>query len=117
MLREAGGLRGGRIVQGGPEAARQGESLRTEAGARGDFHEYRHMERFIGTVQDAGASGQLWRAIKGKGAFRHFKDIAARRGVLAAWFRHREDAMRKFVIEWAAETSVPYEDNAKARKP
>lgn len=39
-----------------------------------DFHEYRHMERFIGTVPDQPAADELWRAIKGRGAFRHFKD-------------------------------------------
>ena len=38
-----------------------------------DFHEYRQMERFIGTVQDNTTAEQLWRAIKGKGAFRYFK--------------------------------------------
>jgi hypothetical protein len=27
-----------------------------------DFHEYRHMERFIGRVEDANAADQLWRA-------------------------------------------------------
>lgn len=31
-----------------------------------DFHEYRHMEKFIGTVTDADQADQLWRAIKGK---------------------------------------------------
>src|SRR5438067_12280751 len=41
-----------------------------------EFHEYRQMERFIGTVRSAGAADQLWRAIKGKGAFRYFKDTA-----------------------------------------
>src|SRR3954463_6821596 len=35
-----------------------------------DFHEYRHMERFIDTLNDADACEQLWRAVKGKGAFR-----------------------------------------------
>src|SRR4051794_39510062 len=39
-----------------------------------DFHEYRHMERFIGTLNEADAHEQLWRALKGKGAFRSFKD-------------------------------------------
>ena len=36
-----------------------------------DFHEYRQMERFIVTVRNDDAAEQLWRAIKGKGAFRH----------------------------------------------
>src|SRR5438094_10220442 len=31
-----------------------------------DFHEYRQMERFIRTVENAEIAEQLWRAIKGK---------------------------------------------------
>jgi hypothetical protein len=38
-----------------------------------DFHEYRHMERFIGTVESTPAAEELWRAIKGKGAFLFFQ--------------------------------------------
>ena len=33
-----------------------------------EFHEYRQMERFIGTVRNSGAADQLWRAIKGEAA-------------------------------------------------
>lgn len=43
-----------------------------------DFHEYRQLERFIGAVEDSRVADELWRAIKGKGAFRYFK--APRRG-------------------------------------
>ena len=50
-----------------------------------DFHEYRQMERFIGTVKDRNMSEQLRRAIKGKGAFRYFKDNANRLGILKDW--------------------------------
>jgi hypothetical protein len=38
-----------------------------------DFHEYRQMERSIQTVENAQAAEQLWRAIKGKGAFSLFQ--------------------------------------------
>src|SRR5207237_3165266 len=41
-----------------------------------EFHEYRQMERFIGTVRNAEAADQLSQAIRGKGAFRYFKDTA-----------------------------------------
>jgi hypothetical protein len=80
-----------------------------------DFHEYRHMERFIGTVEDAEITEQLWRAIKGKGAFRYFKDTARRLGLLERWYQYRDDAMKEFVIEWAEAHNVPYVDDIKAR--
>ena len=81
-----------------------------------DFHEYRQMERFIGTVQNTEAAEQLWRAIKGKGAFRYFKDTASRLGLLEPWYRHRDDAMKEFVVEWAEAKNVPYVDDLKDRK-
>jgi hypothetical protein len=81
-----------------------------------DFHEYRHMERFIGTVENAEAAEQLWRAIKGKGAFRYFKDTASRLGLLERWYQYRDDAMKEFVVEWAEAKNVPFEDDVKDRK-
>ncbi len=54
-------------------AADSGERF-VNAPGKFDFHEYRQMERFIGTVEDRAAADQLSRAIEGKGAFRYFKD-------------------------------------------
>lgn len=72
-----------------------------------DFHEYRHMERFIGTVTDADSANQLWRAIKGKGAFRYFKDTAHRLGVIEDWYRYRDETMNRFMLDWAEANQVP----------
>lgn len=80
-----------------------------------DFHEYRQMERFIGTVEDAEAAGQLWRAIKGKGAFRYFKDTASRLGLLRQWYQYRDAAIEKFVVQWAEARKIPFEDDVKNR--
>jgi hypothetical protein len=80
-----------------------------------DFHEYRHMERFIGTVENADAAEQLWRAIKGKGAFRSFKDTASRLGLLEQWYRYRDDAMKEFVVGWAEAREIPFEDDVKPK--
>ena len=75
-----------------------------------DFHEYRHLERFIGTVADARIAEQLWRAIKGKGAFRHFKDTADRLGVLDGWFAYRDAAAKRFMLDWAAANGVTVDE-------
>ena len=74
------------------------------------------MERFIGTVEDAEAVEQLWRAIKGKGAFRYFKDTASRLGLLEDWYRYRADAMKEFVMDWAEANNIRCEDDVKGRK-
>ena len=82
-----------------------------------DFHEYRHLERFIGTVASAEAAEQLRQAIKGKGAFRYFKDTASRLGLLEQWYRYRDAVLKEFVVEWAEAKNVPYIDDLKDRKP
>jgi hypothetical protein len=73
---------------------------------RFDFHEYRHMERFVAGVADAGIADQLWRAIKGKGAFRHFKDTAHRLGLLDRWYQYRQQAMEEFMADWAEANGI-----------
>jgi len=80
---------------------------------RFEFHEYRHMERFIGSLSDEAAAEQLWRAIKGKGAFRYFKDTLHRLGLQDQWYRYREKVMKEFVIDWAKDNQVPYEDDSR----
>ncbi len=76
-----------------------------------DFHEYRHMERFIDTLPVSSAADQLWRAIKGRGAFRHFKDTAHRLGVLDAWYAYRDEALRRFMLDWARAHDIPVDES------
>ena len=78
-----------------------------------DFHEYRQLERFIETVANTDAAGQLLRAIKGKGAFRYFKDTASRLGLLEQWYRFRDMAMKEFVVDWAESHQIPFVDDVK----
>jgi len=72
-----------------------------------EFHEYRHMERFIGTVTDAQIAEELWRSIKGKGAFRYFKDTAGRLGLIEEWYRFRNDAAERLMLDWAQINNIP----------
>jgi hypothetical protein len=81
-----------------------------------DFHEYRQMERFIRTVYDPEAADELWRAIKGKRAFRYFKDTVHRLGLREEWCRFRDDALKELVIDWAEAKKVPYEDDLENAK-
>lgn len=78
---------------------------------RFEFHEYQHMERFIETIPIAEIANQLWRAIRGSGAFGRFKSTLYRLGIENRWYRYRDEAMKEFVIEWAKENDVAYEDD------
>ena len=76
-----------------------------------EFHEYRVMEEFIRSMDDDEAADQLWQAIKGRGAFRYFKDTLHRLGIQQSWYDYLEEAQRAFVIEWAEENNVAFEDD------
>ena len=76
-----------------------------------EFHEYQVMEDFIRSIDDNEAANQLWRAIKGRGAFRYFKDTLHKLGIQQSWYDYLEDAQREFVIGWAKENNVPFEDD------
>ena len=80
-----------------------------------EFHECRHMELFIRSLADEEAAEQLWRAIKGRGACRHFKDTLYRLGLQDQWYQYRDEAMKQFVIEWAEANGVAYEDDLPGR--
>jgi hypothetical protein len=82
-----------------------------------EFHEYRVMEEFIESIDDDESANQLGRAIKGRGAFRYFKDTLYRLGIQQSWYDYLEEAQREFVIEWAKENNVAFEDDLrKSRK-
>jgi len=87
-----------------------------DAPSKFDFHEYRLVERFIGTVEDSAAAEQLRRTIKGKGAFRYFKDTASRLGLLKRWYQYRDDAMKEFVRDWAEARQIPVVDDVTSKR-
>ena len=65
------------------------------------YGDYRDMERFIGTVEDARLRERLWNAIQGRGAFRRFKDLLARHPqVEEAWFNFKDARLQKRVANW-----------------
>lgn len=67
------------------------------------YGDYRDMERFIGTIEDARLRERLWNAIRGRGAFRRFKDLLARHPqVEEAWFESKDARLQKRVANWLA---------------
>lgn len=73
-----------------------------------DIHEYRIMERFCLSIVDKEISESLYRAIKGRGAFRRFKDDVHRFGVADDWHRYRDEALKKIAKEWCEANSIEY---------
>lgn len=68
--------------------------------SKDEIHEYSIVERFCEEVEDAGLREELLSAIRGRGAFRRFKDLAQERGVEEAWYLYRQRALEDIAAEW-----------------
>jgi hypothetical protein len=65
------------------------------------YADYNDMERFIGTVEDPQLRERLWRAIKGRGAFRYFKDVLWEHpDVKEQWYEFKEARRQRRLTDW-----------------
>ncbi|MFP4083238.1 MAG: UPF0158 family protein [Candidatus Aminicenantes bacterium] len=78
--------------------------------SRFDIHEYHMMERFALSVDDEFSAGLL-AAIKGKGAFRRFKDGVRRFGIEEEWLKFRGAKFKELAVDWCGENEVEYLDD------
>lgn len=80
-----------------------------------DFHEYRRMEEFIDSMPAGEAQERLGQAISGKGVFRRFKDEAMRIGVIDGWYKFRDETLRQFLRDWAADHNLTLDETSPVR--
>jgi hypothetical protein len=73
-----------------------------------DIHEYSIMERFCRSVEDDDICEDLCNAIRGRGAFRYFKDKIHEYGIADDWYKYRDDALREIAIVWCEENGISY---------
>ncbi len=67
---------------------------------RFEMHEYQIMERFCLSVDNEDMRDDLCDAIRGRGAFRRFKDRVQVYGMAEEWYRYRDAALREIAIAW-----------------
>jgi hypothetical protein len=75
---------------------------------RFEINEYRMMERFCLSVDDDDLRDDLCDAIRGRGAFRRFKDRIQAHGIAEAWFRYRDAALREIAMAWCEAHGLQY---------
>ncbi len=85
--------------------------LEDEAGylplpSRWEINEYQIMEEFIDSLPDETVRNVLYRAIRGKGAFRMFKDRICDLEIRQDWFDYRDRAFRKIAADWCEVNGV-----------
>ncbi|MGP4077434.1 UPF0158 family protein [Halobacillus sp. K22] len=73
-----------------------------------DVDEYQMMEAFINSLQGDQARNDLSKAIRGKGAFRRFKDQIVTYGVRDQWYEYKDEQYRTLAMEWCEENDIPY---------
>jgi len=73
-----------------------------------EINEYEIMEDYCLTVSDHVKRDTLLRAIKGKGAFRRFKDTIIDFDIEEQWYSFRNERYKEIAIEWCKDNSVNY---------
>lgn len=73
-----------------------------------DINEYNMMEEFCFSVQDSKSQEALLRAIRGKGAFRRFKDKVFNVGLEQDWYDYRDKCYRQIVIDFCEQNDLEY---------
>jgi hypothetical protein len=74
-----------------------------------DIHEWQIMSDFADEIDDVELSDRLGRAIRGKGAFRMFRDAVEHAGMREEWFHFKREALRKIARRALEERDIPYQ--------
>lgn len=65
-----------------------------------DIHEYNIMDSFVDSLPSNAVKHQLENAIRGKGAFRRFKDTINHLGIAQQWYNYQAAAYREIAVRW-----------------
>ncbi|BCK42760.1 TPA: hypothetical protein U1V47_001326 [Streptococcus suis] len=76
-----------------------------------DFNPYTFMELYISDLTDGDLSGRLSRAIRGRGAFRRFKNELERCDRFEEWYAFETQCYKELVLEWCQENKIAIVDN------
>ena len=76
-----------------------------------DIHEYSIMEDYCYSVNNPQIADELFRAIRGSGAFRRFKNTLYRHNLEDDWFAFRTSAFKDIAVNWLDANEIPYVDD------
>lgn len=75
-----------------------------------EINEYEMMEDFCLAINDERIQSNLLNTIKGKGAFRRFKDKVIELEIERDWYNFREKRYRQLAVEWCQINEVEFID-------
>jgi hypothetical protein len=75
---------------------------------RFEMNEYCIMERFCLSIEDDDMQEDLCGAIRGRGAFRRFKERVHAYGIAEEWYQYRDAALKEIDIAWCEAHGIAY---------
>jgi hypothetical protein len=79
---------------------------------RFEIDEYRMMDRFAAGIVDPGARAELADLLRGRGAFRRFKDGVRQLGLAEEWYSFRDRGYEEVAWAWCEEHGIIVEPPA-----
>ncbi|WP_113930951.1 UPF0158 family protein [Bacillus sp. P14.5] len=73
-----------------------------------DINEYDIMEGFCFSISNEEQKNDLLSAIRGRGAFRRFKDTIAEWDLNDQWYSYRTKKFKQIAIEWCRDNEISY---------
>lgn len=73
-----------------------------------EINEYEMMEDFCDALDNQRHRDSLRNAIRGKGAFRRFKDQVNDLGIEKNWYAFRDERYKQIAIDWCNEHELKY---------
>ncbi|WP_146816931.1 UPF0158 family protein [Alkalibacillus haloalkaliphilus] len=86
------------------------ENQYIELPSKFDINEYKMMEDFCYNFDNSQVQSDLLQAIRGRGAFRRFKDKLIKLGLDQEWFNFRDERYKEIAIELCNNHDLEYED-------
>ena len=78
---------------------------------RFEINEYHMMERFARSLASDADREAALASLRGRGAFRYFKDTMHRLGLAKSWYAYRDDCYREVARAWCDSHGVEYDDS------
>lgn len=75
---------------------------------RSDIDEYRIMEEFCLSISNERIQDDMYYSIKGRGAFRRFKEKLHRYGLDDEWYSFKDNALRDIAISWCEDNGLEF---------
>lgn len=71
-----------------------------------DIHEYRIMQDFAMDCPYEQMREKMLASLRGKGAFRRFKDTVSYLGIREDWFAYRDERLKEIAERWCSENGL-----------